>query len=166
MFNRRSFKLAMVLATLVWVGTLYASTEGSPKIPLNFQSWRLANSMLVSKEPDRSGIIAGVHLIYVNPIGFRRLKRDDSTPYPEGTVFVDDVRGFTVVDNAYHEGARKAITVMIKDSKKYASTGGWGFQAYAGGDASKPIVNDPVKQCFECHTAQKANNYVFSTYVQ
>ncbi len=51
---------------------------------------------------------------------------------------------------------------MVKDSKKYASTGGWGFQAWAGGDPSKPIVKDATKQCFDCHTSRKANDYIFS----
>ena len=32
---------------------------------------------------------------------------------------------------------------MLKDKTKYASTGGWGFQAWAGGDPTKPLVTDP-----------------------
>jgi hypothetical protein len=55
---------------------------------------------------------------------------------------------------------------MVKDSKKYASTGGWGFQAWAGGDATKPIATDPVKQCFNCHVPQKAQDYTFSKYLE
>jgi len=62
-----------------------------------------------------------------------RLKRGGSTPYPDGTMFTDDVRDFSAVDGIYlQDAARKAITLMVKDSKKYASTGGWGFQAWAG----------------------------------
>jgi hypothetical protein len=30
--------------------------------------------------------------------------------------------------------------MMLKDKKKYASTGGWAFQAWAGGDPKKPLV--------------------------
>jgi Cytochrome P460 len=54
---------------------------------------------------------------------------------------------------------------MVKDSKKYASTGGWGFQLWQGEDPSKPIVTDAAKQCFECHTSRKDNDYVYSTYI-
>ena len=105
---------------------------------------------------------------YVNATGFDRLKRGGSTPYPDGTRFADDVRTFSAVeDGSYLEGAdRKAITVMVKDSKKYASTGGWGFQAWPGGDPTKAIVDDSPKQCFSCHVPEKANDYVFSTYLQ
>ena len=41
-----------------------------------------------------------------------------------------------------------------------ASTGGWAWQAWAGGDPSKPLVTDAAKQCFECH-----HDYVYSTYI-
>jgi hypothetical protein len=54
---------------------------------------------------------------------------------------------------------------MLKDKKKYASTGGWGWQAWAGGDPAKPIVTDATKQCFECHQARKDHDYVYSTYI-
>jgi hypothetical protein len=47
---------------------------------------------------------------------------------------VTDLHEFTVSDGSYVEGARKALAIMVKDSKKYASTGGWGFQLWAGGD--------------------------------
>jgi hypothetical protein len=65
----------------------------------------------------------------VNRVGFERFKRGSSRPYPDGTVFVDDVRNFSIVGGTYQQGDRKFHTVMVKDSKKYASTGGWGFQA-------------------------------------
>jgi hypothetical protein len=54
---------------------------------------------------------------------------------------------------------------MVKDAKKYAATGGWGFQAWAGGDPAKPLVTDPAKQCFACHTQKKDQQFVFSTYL-
>jgi hypothetical protein len=164
--HKRSFKQVAILATLAGVGTLFASTEAGPKMPANFQPWYVANSMIVTKEPDPSGLIAGVHLIHVNTAGVARLKTGGSTAYPDGTMFVDDVRDFSMVGNAYQEGARKFLTVMVKDSKKYASTGGWGFQAWVGGDPSKPIVTNAATQCFGCHTPKKANDYVFSTYLK
>jgi hypothetical protein len=155
-----------VVATLVATGTLFASTKDGPKIPVDFQQGYLANSMLVTKEPNKTGLITGVHLIYVNSVGVDRLKGGGAAPYPDGTTFVDDVREFSVDDGAYHQGARKFLTVMVKDSKKYASTGGWGFQAWPGGDPTKPIVNDSSKQCFSCHVPEKANDFVFSTYLK
>jgi hypothetical protein len=166
MWKSRLVVPTALVAALVATGTVFASTKEGPKIPADFQQGYLANSMLVTKEPNKTGLITGVHLIYVNPVGVDRLKRGGSAPYPDGTMFVDDVREFSVDDGAYHQGGRKFLTVMVKDSKKYASTGGWGFQAWPGGDPTKPIVDDSVKQCFSCHVPEKGNDFVFSTYLK
>lgn len=167
-FNARNGRL-LVLAALVGIvftgGTLSAATEPGIEVPADFQHGYLANSMLVTKEPNKTGLIAGNHLIYVNRIGFTRLKRGGSEAYPDGTTFVDDVRDFSVDDGVYHQGGRKFLTVMVKDARKYAATGGWGFQAWPNGDRTKPIVNEPAKQCFACHEPNKANDYVNSTYL-
>src|SRR5207253_6423981 len=115
----------------------------------------LAHSSLITKYYNKLVQNAGVHMIYVNSAGLDRLKRGGSTPYPDGTMFSDDVRDYSAADGVYVQGAtRKAITLMVKDSKKYASTGGWGFQAWAGGDPTKRIANDSEKQWFNCHVPQ------------
>jgi hypothetical protein len=167
MRKMRSFIQVAFVAALLAGGTLLASADDGLKMPVNFrQDGYLANSMLVTKEPNNTGLKPGVHLVYVNPAGLDRLKQGGATKYPDGTVFVDDVRQFTLDDGVYHQGGHAFVTTMVKDSKKYASTGGWGFQAWLGGDPTKPIVNDAAKQCFACHMAQSANDYVFSTYLQ
>jgi Cytochrome P460 len=163
--RRRLLIPATVVAAFVAVGTPFASTDDSPKIPANFQHGYLVNAMLVAKEPSKTGLIAGIHLIYLNRTGFARLKQGGSAPFPEGTTFVDDVRDFSVDEGTYQQGPRKFLTAMVKDSKKYTSTGGWGFQAWPAGDASKPIVTDAAKQCFSCHTLRKDNDFVYSTFL-
>jgi hypothetical protein len=164
--------MAAALAVLVASGTVFADKADKvekadgPKIPADFRHGYLANSMLVTKDPGKTGLKTGLHQIYVNSVGFDRLKSGGSKPYPDGTVFVDDVREYSVDDGAYQQGGHKFITVMVRDSKKYASTGGWGFQAWLGGDPAKPIVDDSVKQCFTCHVPKKDNDYVFSTFLE
>jgi Cytochrome P460 len=115
-----------------------------------------------------SAQIGGLHIIYVNAKGLPTLKAGGPFPYPDGTVFADDVHEFSVKDGSYVEGGKKAVTVMVKDAKKYATTGGWGFQVWAGGDPSKPLVPDSghsVQACFVCHTPQKAQDYTLSIYI-
>jgi cytochrome P460 len=80
--------------------------------------------------------------------------------------FRGDVHDFSVKDGSYVEGNKTAVTVIVKDAKKYATTGGWGFQVWAGGDPSKPLVPDATQACFACHTPQKAQDYTFSTYIR
>jgi hypothetical protein len=161
-----TFPLAVVVLALLALDPGFAApADPQLAIPDGFDRWYLVNSMVITKDSPLSESIGGIHHIYVNDIGLARLKKGGTTPYPDGTIFTDDVRDFTFADGSYTQGARKAIPVMVKDARKYASTGGWGFQAWAGGDPQKPLVTDPVKSCFACHTPQKANDYTFSTYL-
>ena len=83
-------------------------------------------------------------------------------------MFADDVHEFAETEGSYIEGKKKAVTVMVKDARKFAETGGWGFQAWANGDSSKPIVHSTaqaVSACLSCHSPRKEQDYVFSTYI-
>ena len=50
---------------------------------------------------------------------------------------------------------------MVKDSKKYAATGGWGFADFKNG---KPGDEALHKTCFPCHQPAKGRDYVFTHY--
>ena len=50
---------------------------------------------------------------------------------------------------------------MVKDSKKYAATGGWGFADFKNG---KPGDEGLHKTCFPCHQPAKGRDYVFTHY--
>jgi hypothetical protein len=50
---------------------------------------------------------------------------------------------------------------MIKDSKKYATTGGWGFAQFTGG---KPVNEAVGTACFSCHGPANAHDFVFTQY--
>jgi len=105
-----------------------------------FRDWFVLNSMSAPEESAVFGHVGGMHLIHVNAKGLAVLKAGGQSPYPDGTIFADDVHEFSVKDGATVEGAKKFVTVMVNDAKKYASTGGWGFQVWAGGDPSKPQI--------------------------
>ncbi len=105
----------------------------------------------------------GSRAAYINSTGETALKKGE--PYPDKTVLLVDLHEFTISDGSYVEGPRKVTAIMLKDKKKYVSTGGWGFQAWAGGDPTKPLVTDPTKQCFECHQLKKNQDNVYSTYI-
>src|SRR5580658_10948842 len=98
---------AALFATLFTGRVLFASMEGGVEIPTDFQHGYLANSMLVTKEPNNAGLITGVHLVYVNRVGFGRLKGGGAMAYPDGTIFADDVREISLDDGVYHQSGRK-----------------------------------------------------------
>jgi Cytochrome P460 len=158
-----------LIGGLMSLGAVSAMAAGDDvPFPNGFRDWFAVNSMIVTKDSPISGQIGGMHIIYVNAKGLPTLKAGGPFPYPDGTAFADDVHDFSVKDGSYVEGNKKAVTVMVKDAKKYAKTGGWGFQVWAGGDPSKPLVPDAshaTQACFACHTPQKAEDYTFSTYI-
>jgi hypothetical protein len=119
--------------------------------------------MVIDKGSPLFEAMGGMHNVYINSTGEAALKKGE--PYPDKTVFLVDLHDFTISDGSYVEGSRKATAIMLKDKKKYASTGGWSFQAWAGGDPTKPLVTDPTKQCFECHQPKKDQDYVYSTFI-
>jgi hypothetical protein len=133
--------------------------------PPDYRQWFHVNTMIIDKDSPLFKDLGGMHNVYVNAVGLPALKKGG--PYPDKTMFVTDLHDFTVTDGSYVEGARKGVAVMVKDAKKFASTGGWGFQVFAGPDTktAKPIVTDPVKMCFECHEPKKDQGYVYSTYI-
>lgn len=157
---KRLFVLTAIisLADLGLVLAQAGETEITP--PTGYRQWFHVNSMLID---DPSNQLAGLHNVYVNTAGLEALQR--GTPYPNGTVFTDDVHDFTQEKGTYTEGPRKLLAVMVKDSTRYSATGGWGFQAWIGGDPTKPIVTDAATMCFQCHTQRREADFVFSTWI-
>jgi hypothetical protein len=157
--------LRFLLATVGMIVLVAVSAEaaGDLKQPSAYRNWFHVNTMVVDKASPLFAVLGGMHNVHVNSVGEAALKKGGL--YPNRTEFVIDLHDFAVVDGAYVEGAIKGLALMEKDSKKYASTGGWGFQFWAGGDPKKPIVTDAVKQCFECHQPKKDQDYVYSTYI-
>jgi hypothetical protein len=58
---------------------------------------------------------------------------------------------------------KNGIQFMVKDSKKYASTGGWGFAHFNENDR-QPADQTVLATCFPCHQAVKARDLVFTRY--
>jgi hypothetical protein len=130
---------------------LLISAESSVdlKPPVGYRRLFHVNTMIVDKSSPLFEVLGGMHNAHANSVGESALRKGG--PYPNGTVFLIDLHELSVVDGSYVEGALKGLAVMAKNSKKYASTGGWGFQFWTQGDPNKPVVTDVVKQCFECH---------------
>jgi hypothetical protein len=54
------------------------------------------------------------------------------------------------------------LQFMVKDSKKYASTGGWGYAQFD--KDGKPADEAKHETCFACHVPAKDRDYVFTRY--
>jgi Cytochrome P460 len=54
------------------------------------------------------------------------------------------------------------LQFMVKDSKKYAATGGWGYAQFD--KHGKPADEAVHKACFHCHVPAKDHDFVFTRY--
>ncbi len=160
---RRGTTLALIAFALATFSTAaFAGPPAGPKYPNGYREWTHVKSMVIySDKHPLFAAFGGIHHVYVNKVGLQALKAHG--PFADGSVLVFDLLQNDDADGAYTEGARKVVAVMQKDAKKYKDTGGWGFQAFKGGNPGEAIVSDPAGQCFNCHQAQKNSDFVFST---
>ena len=159
----RTWRLLAAALGLLSVGPSFAQPVDPLAPPTDYRHWFHVNTMIIDKPSSLFDSLGGMHNVYVNAVGEAAFKKGG--PFPDTAMFVTDLHEFTSADGVFTEGPRKGIAVMLKDSTKYGSTGGWGFQFWEGADAKKPLVTDAAKQCFACHEPKKDHDYVFSTYI-
>ncbi len=84
-------------------------------------------------------------------------------PFPDGTILVKRAwkrKQSPEFASATIPGAATTVQVMVKDSRKYAATGGWGFGRFVNG---KPVDEAQHRTCWGCHEARaKSRDYVFT----
>jgi hypothetical protein len=97
--------------------------------------------------------------------------RDGKLPFPDGAVlaalhyrFVPSAENNKAFgrDQSFVAGAPTNVQFMIKDSQKYAATGGWGFGHF--NHDGKPVDDAFMKTCFPCHQKMKERDLVFTRY--
>ena len=99
--------------------------------------------------------------------------REAKLPFPDGTViariswsYVPSEENNKVFgrDQSFVPGSAPDwyLQFMVKDSKKYAATGGWGYAQF--NKDGKPAEEAPLKTCYPCHAPAKDHDYVFTHY--
>ena len=93
--------------------------------------------------------------------------REGVLPFPDGTILVK--LAWSRVQSPEYEpasipGAATTVQIMVRDSKKYSASGGWGFGRFVKG---KPADEAQHQTCFVCHAARvQAHDFVFTRYAQ
>jgi hypothetical protein len=65
-----------------------------------------------------------------------------------------------LLSTSFAAGPATNVQFMIKDAKKYASTGGWGFFQFTNGKPDRIVQIS----CFACHASGRATDFVFTRY--
>lgn len=139
-----------------------ASKRAASKVayPESYREWTHVKSMWLSDKHGLADPFAGLHHIYANDKA--RLGLTKGGQFADGSTFAFDLLAASPKDEAMVEGERKLLGVMHKDAKRFASTGGWGFEAFGGSSKTKRLVSDGGVSCYACHLSRKSAGYVFT----
>ena len=169
--------LLVTVATLASVAVLtviksrpVTAQEAAPifvkKIPPGYRDWKVVS---VAHE---AGQLNDIRAVLANDIAIKAY-REGKLPFPEGAIvgriawsFVPSEENNKVFgsDQSFVAGSPTDtyLQFMVKDSKKYAATGGWGYSSFD--QNGKPTDEAAMKACFPCHQKITDRDYIFSKY--
>jgi Cytochrome P460 len=158
---RQSLVLA---AALCFAAPVFAADAPPVPYPEGYRQWTHVKSMTINQGHALYDAFGGIHHLYANSKAEQGYK---SGKFADGSVIAFDLLEAKAVDNTVQEGARKVLGVMHKDSRKYKDTGGWGFEGFkADSKTERAVGKNAATACYQCHTAQKDKDFVFSAYRQ
>ncbi len=161
MFTQRWFSYTVTFILIVGLVWMVTASDNKVDYPEGYRLWSHVKSMILQEGHPLYESFGGIHHVYANAKALEAMKA--GKPYPDGSVLVFDLLEAKSENNAIVEGARKVVGVMQKDSRKFAATGGWGYEGFKG-DTRERVVTDAQSACHSCHSSQKEQDYVFSTY--
>jgi len=133
------------------------------EIPQGYRYWKWISSAHEAGNINSLGAVLG------NDIAFKAFQ-EGKYPFPDGAIIAalhyrnvpsdENNKVFGKVQS-FVPGAPTNIQIMVKDSTKYAPTGGWGFGHFQGG---KPADAAFMKPCFPCHQKAQGTDLVFTRY--
>jgi hypothetical protein len=132
-------------------------------LPVGYRDWRVIS---VAHE---AGSNNDLRVVLGNDIAIEAY-RAGKLPFPDGTMiarlawsYVPSEQNNKVFGRAqsFVAGAPINVQLSVKDSIKWASTGGWGFAQFKNGQPAAAAV---IKTCAPCHAPAQANDFVFTYY--
>ena len=153
-----------------------ADNDASPvygiKIPAGYRDWHLIS---VKRLTGAGGTFKQLRAELGNDTATKAF-REGKLPFPDGSIVAalhwseassdaDNkvlAEGFPGVGlESTFAGSAVNVQFMVKDSKKYAASGGWGFADFTN---DKPGDEALHKTCFPCHQPAKDHDFVFTHY--
>jgi hypothetical protein len=156
--------MLMLLATAVfaWSFSLGGQLNDSVPFPKAFRKWAHVKSVLVGPESAAFATEGGIHHIYANE---KALEGYDTGKFPDGSVIVYDLLETKEIAGNTLEGPTRRVDVMVKQSQRYRTTGGWEFMSFPGDNKTDgKITAERKTTCFGCHAHRKDHDFVFSEF--
>jgi hypothetical protein len=147
------------------------------KLPQGYRDWHLISvKRLTGKQlTGAGGELRQLRAELGNDLAIKAF-RDGTLPFPDGAVVAalhwnEDssdadnqalAAGFPGLGlQSTFAGSAVNVQFMVKDSKKYSASGGWGFADFTNGKPGNEALH---AKCFPCHAPGKDHDYVFTRY--
>jgi Cytochrome P460 len=161
--------VSLLTAGFLYVGNGPARADAAPqpvfdvKLPAGYRDWKLVS---VAHE---EGSLNDLRAVLGNDIAIKAY-RAGKQPFPDGAIIARLAWKYTPSaennkafgrEQSFVAGDATNVQFMVKDSKKYAATGGWGFAQFNDG---KPVEATALSGCFACHVPVKERDFLFTKY--
>ena len=138
-----------------------------------YESWQLVS---ISQDgPHVAATLANPEMIKAFQSGIP----GNGKPFPDGAKMAKihwNPKKMETFTAATVPGTQHDVDFMVKDSKRFADSGGWGWGAFEydaasntfrpGTSTDKPPQGNDAKCGFACHTIVKGQDYVFTAYAK
>lgn len=156
-------KLFLIAFITIGLNTAYSETVSPApngiKYPTGLKNWRLIATSYRNDNNTQRAILG-------NSIAIKAARAGEINPWPQGSILAK-----LVWKNATHPQWKAAIVagdfihseIMVKDSKKYSTTKGWGYARWKGA-SQEPYGKDNTfsAECVACHNHAKDSDFVFT----
>lgn len=143
------------------------SKQGAPvlvgELPRGYRDWKLVS---VARE---EGTVDDIRAVLANDAALEAFRA--GAPYPDGAAIArvawsldaneENNRAFGKPQSFTAGAPKNGIQLMVRDSKRYLATGGWGYGLFEHG---KPVDGAAPAPCFGCHKAAESRGFVFTRY--
>ena len=149
----------------------HSNQEAAPifvkTIPPGYRDWKLIS---VARE---EGELNDIRAILGNDVAIKAY-REGTLPFPDGAIIARvSWKYVSSEENDKAFGRQQSFVAgdapvwylqfMVKDSKKYAETGGWGFAQFDK-DGNPSADAAKLKTCFPCHQPAQSRDFLFTRY--
>jgi hypothetical protein len=134
------------------------------KIPAGYRDWKVISVAHEEGKLNSLGIVLG------NDIAIKAY-REGTLPFPDGAIIAalhythvpsDENNKVFGDKQSFIPGSPTNIQFEVKDSKKYAATGGWGFGHFNPNGKSADVT--AMRTCFPCHEPAKSTDFIYTHY--
>ena len=151
------------------------TADGQLVLPKNFERWTYLGSPLTPNalNHEKPGF-PEYHNVYMEPVSYNIYQKTGS--FPEGTILFKELQLTKPRENpdgsrtepsgrGFFPGKLNGADVTVKDSKRFAATGGWGYFNFNHSEPKAPTAKLRANsECHVCHENGAMTDFVWTQF--